>query len=96
MLPGCLLTGCRDQPDDTTAGFNEQSRQCLSCHQVELDSPHRVDCITCHLPTDDSTMYPEGHEAVLGGLLIPIRPTKPAEAVTIRKSIWSTTMTIIS
>ena len=65
ILPVGLLTGCRDQPDATTAGLSDESQQCLSCHQVELDSSHRIDCLTCHLPGDDLTIYPEGHEAVL-------------------------------
>lgn len=65
MLSGTLLTGCRDQPDESIAWFNEQSQQCLSCHQVELDSSHRIDCLSCHLRTDATTIYPEGHEVVL-------------------------------
>lgn len=65
MLSGSLLTGCRDQPDDPAVGFNEESKNCLGCHQVDLDLSHRIDCLTCHLPMDDSKIYPEGHKAVL-------------------------------
>ena len=61
---GTILSGCRDQKDTTANLFSEQSRQCLSCHKIELDSSHRFDCNSCHLQAD--TQYSdEDHPAVL-------------------------------
>ncbi|MBT8328117.1 MAG: hypothetical protein KJN87_00305, partial [Desulfofustis sp.] len=65
LLLVCTLTSCRDQADEAATGFNEQSRHCLSCHQIELDQAHRLDCLTCHLASDDPTGYPEEHDPVL-------------------------------
>ena len=72
----CTLTSCRDQADTSTTGFNEHSLQCLSCHQIELDQAHRQDCLSCHLPTEDATGYPEGHEPVLAS---PAHPDQAPE-----------------
>ena len=65
LLLVCTLASCRDQADTSTTGFNEQSLQCLGCHQVELDQAHQLECLTCHLPTDSSTGYPETHTPVI-------------------------------
>ena len=77
LLLVCLPAGCRDQGDDEAAGFNEQSLECLSCHHVELDLAHRLDCLTCHLPTDAPTGYPDEHEAVIAA---PAHPDNATQA----------------
>lgn len=58
-------TGCSDQEGENSADFNEHSRRCLGCHQVELDPAHQFDCAKCHLPTTDWNGHPDDHEAVL-------------------------------
>lgn len=64
ILAALLLCSCSDQKDEDLAGFNDDSRACLNCHQVDLDKDHRLDCLNCHIVIEDATRLPDEHPLV--------------------------------
>ncbi len=60
-----LLPGCRDSKDDVGGSLSDASRQCLSCHQLELDEVHRFDCLDCHREGGEQSVLPEEHPAIV-------------------------------
>lgn len=67
----CLvfLTVCSscssDTEQDETAGLSEQSRHCLECHDVTLDTDHRIDCETCHQLVENNEGSVEDHPSII-------------------------------
>ena len=59
-----LMCSCSEQKDEDLAVFNDESKACLDCHQVDLDKDHRLDCLNCHIVSGDATDLPEEHKLV--------------------------------
>jgi hypothetical protein len=76
-LIAASLSGCRDSEDDSAASLSEASRQCLSCHQTDLDNDHHFDCFTCHREGGDQAALPEQHPAII------TRPAHPDNAAAV-------------
>lgn len=60
-----LLLGCSDSEEEVREGYNDTSRQCLSCHQVKLDAEHRFDCQDCHRDRDGESAFPDNHPDIV-------------------------------
>ncbi len=71
-----LASACSDSPEEQKAEvtLSESSRQCLDCHDVEIDQNHQLDCSTCHLHDSEADGYPAEHPAVAA------RPAHPGLA----------------
>ena len=71
-----LLSACSDSAEEEIADaqFSESSRQCLGCHDIELDSDHLLDCSACHIEDQETAGYPAEHPAVAA------RPSHPGLA----------------
>jgi hypothetical protein len=64
-----LVTGCSEDSDpepaaDTVVAYSA-SAGCLSCHQVELDDHHRIDCISCHGGNGQTRTETEAHSGLV-------------------------------
>ncbi|MEJ2057887.1 MAG: hypothetical protein P8X39_08640, partial [Desulfofustis sp.] len=66
-----LLIGCREIVEEELSGYNDISRNCLGCHQLDFDANHRFDCLDCHLESQKDAVSAEDHPAVLS------RPAHP-------------------
>ncbi|MCB2214836.1 hypothetical protein [Desulfofustis glycolicus] len=68
-----LLSGCSEEPEqqkeeaDTVSSF----AGCLSCHNLDLDKHHRLDCTSCHGGNGEALGLEEAH---LGLVAAPAHP----------------------
>jgi len=73
-----LLAGCSEEPEQPkTAETISASAGCLSCHQLEMDEHHRLECTSCHGGNDLALSRNEAH---LGLTEAPARPSLAGQA----------------
>lgn len=70
-----LLCGCRENVEEDLSSYNETSRECLGCHELDFDADHRFDCLACHLKSQKDAVSLEDHPPVLS------RPAHPDYAM---------------
>ncbi|MBE0583693.1 MAG: cytochrome c3 family protein [Desulfofustis sp.] len=76
-----LVAGCSEDSDPKpvadTVSTSSTDAGCLSCHQVELDVHHRIDCTSCHDGNQRARTKAESH---LGLVAAPAHPDHALKA----------------
>ncbi len=70
-----LLSGCSEEPEQpATTDTVSAAAGCLSCHDLEMDEHHRLDCTSCHGGNGRALTHDEAH------LGLEVAPGRPEQA----------------
>ncbi len=89
-LGPAVLVGCREPVDEEVSNYNAASRECLSCHQLDFDANHRLDCLVCHHETQNAITAVENHPSILA------QPAHPDSAAEVCNGCHETEVTMVS